>query len=306
VDADGIAPGTPARPGVVAGTGALFRLDPSTPARYPCILGTTKQQDGEAGMAGVDLSAFSLAGTTALVTGAGQGIGRALALGLAAAGARVVVTDVVEEPAALVVDEIRQRGGQALARALDVARPEAIDAVVAAVEREVGALDVLVNNAGIRDRSPDSFATTVAEWDEVFAVNVRGPFLLARAVARAMGDRGGSIVNIASQLGLVGVAGRPAYTASKGALINLTRTLALEWAPRRIRVNAVAPGPILTPFTEPFQRDPATHRRFQEATPLGPWPAPEEVVGAVVYLASPASRFATGSVLVVDGGFTAR
>jgi NAD(P)-dependent dehydrogenase (short-subunit alcohol dehydrogenase family) len=253
------------------------------------------------------LSAFSLEGMTALVTGAGQGIGRALALGMAAAGARVVVTDVQEEPAARVAEEIRKQGAQAVPHALDVSRPEAIDAVVAWAEREIGPVDVLVNNAGIRDRSPDSFATTVAEWDEVYAVNVRGAFLLSRAVARQMVTRGGgSIVNIASQLGLVGVGGRPAYTSSKGALINLTRTLALEWAPQRIRVNAVAPGPILTPFTERFRDDAAANQRFREATPLGPWQEPEEIVGAVVYLASPASKFATGSVLVVDGGYTAR
>lgn len=255
----------------------------------------------------LDLSIFSLGGLTALVTGAGQGIGRSLALGLAAAGARVVVTDVTAGPAEKVAAEIRARGAEAVAAALDVSRPEAIEAVAAWSEREAGPVGILVNNAGIRDRSPDSFATTVDEWDEVFAVNVRGPFLLSRTVARGMAARGGgSIVNVASQLGLVGMAGRPCYTASKGALVNLTRTLALEWAPHAIRVNAVAPGPILSPFTERFRDDPATSRRFADATPLGPWQPPEEVVGAVVYLASPASRFATGSVLVVDGGYTAR
>jgi gluconate 5-dehydrogenase/2-deoxy-D-gluconate 3-dehydrogenase len=255
----------------------------------------------------MSLSSFSLAGLTSLVTGAGQGIGRALAIGLAAAGARVVVTDVDRELAARVAEVIRAEGAEAVARALDVSRPDVIDHVVAEIAREVGPIDILVNNAGIRDRSAESLGTTVAEWDEVFAVNVRGPFLLSRAVVPGMAARGGgSIVNIASQLGLVGVAGRPAYTASKGALINLTRTLALEWAPRRIRVNAVAPGPIHSPFTERFRDDPVVNARFQEATPLGAWPEPDEVVGAVVYLASPASRFATGSVLVVDGGFTAR
>jgi NAD(P)-dependent dehydrogenase (short-subunit alcohol dehydrogenase family) len=120
------------------------------------------------------------------------------------------------------------------------------------------------------------------------------------------GRGGGSIVNVASQLGLVGMAGRPAYTASKGALINLSRTLALEWAPHRIRVNALAPGPILTPATEQRHRDPVSNAEYQRATPLGAWRDPEELVGAVVFLASPASAFVTGSVLVADGGYTAR
>jgi NAD(P)-dependent dehydrogenase (short-subunit alcohol dehydrogenase family) len=252
-------------------------------------------------------ASFSLADTTALVTGAAQGIGRALALGLAGAGARVVVTDTDEPRAAAVAGEIRARGGPASARALDVARPEAIEPVVAEIEAAIGPIGVLVNNAGVRDRVTDSLATTVEDWDRVFAVNVRGAFLLCQAVARRMAGRGGgSIVNVASQLGLVGMAGRPAYTASKGALINLSRTLALEWAPHRIRVNALAPGPILTPATEHRHRDPVSNAEYQRATPLGAWRDPEELVGAVVFLASPASAFVTGSVLVADGGYTAR
>src|SRR3990167_9428218 len=253
----------------------------------------------------MDLSAFSLAGRTALITGAGRGIGRALALGLAGAGAAVVVTDIEAGAAARGAAAAATLG--VTAQALDVTRPEAIERVVAWSEREVGPLDVLVNNAGVRDETADALATTVEDWDRVFAVNVRGPFLLSQAVARRMAARGGgSIVNIASQLGLVGMAGRPAYTASKAALINLSRTLALEWAPQRIRVNAIAPGPILTAFTEWLHRDPAANARYQAATPLGAFQDPKEIVGAVVYLASAASAFVTGSVLVVDGGYTAR
>ncbi len=258
------------------------------------------------GGAAANLSDFSLAGRTALVTGAGQGIGRALAAGLGNAGARVIVTDIDGAAAARVAEEVVKLGARAVPRALDVARPDDIEAAVAWSEREFGPVDVLVNNAGVRDASIGSFTTTVEDWDRVFAINVRGPFLLCQAAARRMAERGGgSIVSIASQLGLVGMAGRPAYTASKGALINLTKTLALEWAKQGIRVNAVAPGPIRTPHTEPARRDPATNARYQDATPLGPWPEPEEVVGAVVYLASAASRFVTGHVLVVDGGYTA-
>ncbi|HEV8583733.1 MAG TPA: glucose 1-dehydrogenase [Methylomirabilota bacterium] len=254
------------------------------------------------------LSAFSLAGRTALVTGAGQGIGRVLALGLAQAGARVAVTDVNGETVAHVADELRAAKAEAAHRVLDVARSEDIEPAVAWAERELGPIDVLVNNAGIRERVFDSFAITAADFDQILAVNLRGPFLLCQAVGRRLAERGGggSIINIASQLGLVGMAGRPAYTASKGGLINLTRTLALEWAPRRIRVNAIAPGPIRTPHTQARVSDPATNARYQDATPLGAWKEPEELVGAAVYLASDASTWVTGHVLVVDGGFTAR
>lgn len=255
----------------------------------------------------MDLSAFSLVGKTALVTGAGQGIGRSLALGLARAGANLVVTDVNADTVARVADEVRALKVEVAHRVLDVARAEDLEPAVAWSEREVGSIDVLVNNAGVRERVFDSFATTVADWDHILAVNLRGPFLLCQAVGRRMAERGGgSIINIASQLGLVGMPGRPAYTASKAALINLSRTLALEWAPKRIRVNAIAPGPIRTPFTEPLARDAATNARFQDSTPLGAWQDPDELVGAAVYLASAASRWVTGHVLVVDGGYTAR
>ncbi len=255
----------------------------------------------------MDLSRFSLAGKAALVTGAGQGIGRALAVGLAQAGARLVVTDINAEAVAKVAGDLQALGQPAVHRRLDVSRPDEIEVAVAWSEQEGGPLDILVNNAGVRDRSGDSLATTVPEWDYIFAVNLRGPFLLCQAVGRRMAERGGgSIINIASQLGLVGMANRPAYTASKAALINLSRTLALEWAPKRIRVNAIAPGPILTPFTERFHQDPAVNARFQQATPLGAWRDPDELVGAVIYLASAASSFVTGQVLVVDGGYTAQ
>lgn len=253
------------------------------------------------------LPSLSLSGRAALVTGAGQGIGRALALGLSAAGARVVVSDVIETAAAAVAEEARANGHNAISQKLDVRDPDAIEAVVQWADRHAGPIDVLVNNAGIRDRSPDSFATSIAEWDEVFAVNVRGPFLLSRAIARGMVQRkSGVIIHVASQLGLVGMAGRPAYTASKGALINLTKTLALEWAPYGIRVNAVAYGPIRTPATERFIADPAANERFRQATPLGPWPEPATAVGPVLFLASEASSFATGAILVVDGGYIAQ
>jgi NAD(P)-dependent dehydrogenase (short-subunit alcohol dehydrogenase family) len=255
----------------------------------------------------MDLSRFSLQGRTALVTGAGQGIGRAIVLGLAQAGATVAVTDIDAGAAARVAGEVERAGARAAHRRLDVADPGALEPAVAWSEEALGPLDILVNNAGIRETSGDSLKTTVAEWDGLFAVNVRGAFFLCQAAARRMAGRGGGrLINIASQLGLVGMAGRPAYTASKAALINLSRTLALEWAPRGIRVNAVAPGPVRTPHTEPTARDPVRNEEYQRATPLGAWVDADEIVGAVVFLASPAGAWVTGQVLVVDGGYTAR
>src|SRR5262245_39646937 len=203
------------------------------------------------------LAAFSLAGRTALITGAGQGIGRSLALGLAGAGARVAVTDVNADTTARVADEVRALKVDVAHRVLDVARTDDIEPAVVWAEGDLGPIDILVNNAGVREPTFDSFALTAADWDHILAVNLRGPFLLCQAVGRRLAERGGggSSINIASQLGVVGMAGRPAYTASKAGLINLTRTLALEWAPKRIRVNAIAPGPIRTPFTERIASD---------------------------------------------------
>ena len=193
----------------------------------------------------MSVSTFSLSGRTALVTGGGQGIGRAIALGLTALPALGSSSPIwTKRRPRVSAEEARASGHAAMPHALDVRDPDAIEAIVQWTDRRSPARSIFLSTmpaSGIEARH--SFATTIGGWDEVFAVNVRGPFLLSRAFARGMAQRrSGVIIQVASQLGLVGMAGRPAYTASKGAIINLTRTLALEWAPHGIRVNAIAYG----------------------------------------------------------------
>jgi len=250
---------------------------------------------------------FRLDGTVALVTGAGSGIGRATALVLAAAGADMAVA---ERPDRLAAAEDTARaavacGRRALAVPLDVTRVADIEPALDRVERELGPIGVLVNNAGI-NRHAWALEVTEADWDAVLDTNLKGCFFCAQAAARRMVQRGGGvIVNIASQYGLVGYYRRAAYSASKGGLVNLTRTLAVEWADRGVRVNAVAPTFVWTPLLEKEFADRARLDDALSRVPMGRFATPEDVAYAVLYLASPAARMVTGHILVVDGGYTA-
>ncbi len=251
---------------------------------------------------------LSLEGMTALVTGSGRGIGAGLAVGLAQAGADVALSDVPEQlpGAAETAERIRKAGTNSRVYQLDVLDLENIRQTVNQVAQDFGRLDILVNNAGIRRRQP-ALEVTEDNWDAVVDTNLKGPFFCAQAAARCMIEQGfGRIVNISSQLAVVAGANRAAYCASKAGLANLTRVLALEWLQYGITVNAIGPGPTETPGL--LIADTRTERELaadlEAHMPLGRHMKPDELVGAAIYLASPASGAMTGQLLIVDGGWT--
>jgi NAD(P)-dependent dehydrogenase (short-subunit alcohol dehydrogenase family) len=246
-----------------------------------------------------------LAGAHALVTGGGRGIGRGCALALVEAGASVTIVarsrNQIEEVAA----EAEALGGRAFPFAADVTEPEQVEAAVAAAAGH-GDLSICVNAAGTNRTGP-THEYDVGDFDLVLAANLRSTFLVCRATGRLLLERrdGGRIVNISSQMGAVGYPGRAAYCASKHAVNGLTKALAVEWAPRGITVNAVAPTFIRTPLTEPMLEDEAFRADVLSRLPVGRIGEIDEVTGAVVFLASPAAGLVTGHVLHVDGGWTA-
>lgn len=253
------------------------------------------------------LPEFSLENRTALITGGSKGLGYAMAHALARAGADVAIAsrhaDDLEAAARKLASETGRRCEPIVA---DVTRTEDVDAMVCHAVGRLGRIDVLVNNAGINIRKP-TLDQTEEEFRRIMDVNLVGLFLVGRAVGRHMVERGrGSVINLASMLGVVGLAGRPGYTASKGAVIQLTRTMALEWASRGVRVNALCPGPFVTEINQVVLDDPAANQFFIDRIPMGRWGRPAELAGAIVFLASDASSFMTGAGLVIDGGWTAQ
>src|SRR5947207_8694018 len=244
-----------------------------------------------------------VAGKVAFVAGAGGGIGGAGAEALAREGAAVFCTDRDGSAAEETAARIRVAGGQAAASALDVCDRGAVDMAIAAVVRQFGQLDIVLESAGISHRL--NFLDLDGEtWDRIIAVNLTGMFHLGQAAARQMVRQGdGSIINVTSQLAEVARPERAAYVASKGGGRSLTHAMALELAPHGIRVNAIAPGPTLTGLTRASYADPERRRATIAQIPLGRLGEPEDMVGAILFLASDESRWVTGSTVTVDGGY---
>ena len=251
------------------------------------------------------LNQFSLAGKVAIVTGSSTGLGEGMAYGLAEAGADIVGIYNKDLPANK--EKIEAMGCRFLGIAADLSSITPVHDIINQTVETFGRLDILVNNAGIirRNKSVDF---TEEDWDDVMNVNLKTLFFLSQAAARQFikQETGGKIINIASMLSFQGGILVPSYTASKSGVMGLTRLLACEWAPYKINVNAIAPGYMATRNTQPIQDDPVRNKQILERIPAGRWGSPEDMKGAVVFLASEASRYIHGYTLAVDGGWLAR
>ncbi len=251
------------------------------------------------------LDQFKLENKVAIVTGSGRGLGQAMAIGLAEAGADVALVDVIDM--AETKKQIEALGRKCAAITADLSKKESADLIVRETVEQLGGIDILFNNAGIIRRAPVT-EFTEKDWDDVMNINIRGLFFLSQRVAMILIEqgRGGKIVNTASMLSFQGGILVPSYTASKSAVMGLTRLLANELAPHKVNVNAIAPGYMATDNTRPLREDPARNKAILDRIPAGRWGEPEDLKGIAVFLASPASDYLNGYTIAVDGGWLAR
>lgn len=251
-------------------------------------------------------SMFDLSGTVAVVTGGNGGIGRAIALGMAGAGASVAILGRNQEKSNRVLEELGAIGNPALALQLDVTDRDKLAPTLQKIEDELGAIGVLVNNAGNVSLSGGILEENPEDWDSVIETQLNACFMLSKIAARSMvNSKRGKIINIGSMYSFFGSALIPSYSAAKGAVIQLTKSMAIELAPHNIQVNAIAPGWIETDMTAPVL-DLPLNDEILARTPAGRWGKAEEVAGTAIYLASQASDFVTGTTIRVDGGYAVR
>jgi NAD(P)-dependent dehydrogenase (short-subunit alcohol dehydrogenase family) len=250
---------------------------------------------------------FDLTDRVAVVTGGTKGLGRAMAAGLASAGANVAIVSRHGDEASTCAAELaREYGCRAIGIQADVTVPDDAEAMAATAVREFGRIDILINSAGIKIRGPIEDLSP-EQFQQVMTVNVTGTWLSCRAVVPHMKRAGqGRIINLSSAIGLIGVPNRTPYASSKGAVVQMTRTLGLELAPHGVLVNAICPGPFLTEMNLPIADTEDAQKFIVGATALKRWARMEEIQGAAIFLASAASSYMTGSMLVVDGGWTAQ
>ena len=251
------------------------------------------------------LTLFSLKGKVAMVTGATRGLGEVAAGALAKAGAAVAVCGRSRPDMERVSAALRDLGVRAQGFAMDVLSKAKVTAAVEKITAELGPIDILVNNAGVNYRVP-VVEFPEEEWDRIIATNLKGYFLVAQAVAPQMIERGyGKVINMSSILGTVALPNQLAYASAKGGVDQMTKVMALEWAQKGVRVNAIGPTYFETELVAQLRNDPARYNFINERTPMGRWGYPPELEGIVIFLAAPASDFITGQTIYIDGGWTA-
>jgi NAD(P)-dependent dehydrogenase (short-subunit alcohol dehydrogenase family) len=249
-----------------------------------------------------DKELFNLTDKIAVVTGGGSGIGKRIALAFSEFGANVIIADIDQKAADLVVSEIKSKGKEAMAIRVDVTQPKEVQEMVTIALRSYGRIDILFNNAGISIRGPaESFS--LEDWNKVIAVNLTGMFLCAQAIGKVMIKRGrGKIINTASVSAKLGHPGNLAYAAAKHGVVGMTKVMAVEWGKYGVSVNSIAPGIIKTPMTAKALTVAEKYQELVSKVPMGRLGEPEDLIGAVIFLASQASNYITGQTIYIEGG----